>query len=588
MDAPVAGEVVDEAFGNGDLVLDGAGLALFVDGQRDQCGAVLLGQPGDLREAGLGSVAVLVVDGVDDGAAAELLQARLDDRDLGGVQDDRQGGGGREEACELLHVGDAVAAHVVHAQVEHVRALADLVARHLHAVVPARFQHGVAELLGAVGVGALADRHVRGVLAEGHGLVERGRAGLGLRVALGDLGTAHALHDLAQVLRGGTAAAADQGESVLADEGLLGVGELVGGQRVVRAVLGQDGQAGVGHAGERQPGVAREVAQVLAHLGGAGGAVQAEHVDAEGLQRRDGRADLRAEQHRARGLDRDGADQRHGDAVRVHGAAGADERGLRLEEVLGGLHQEGVGAAGEEALGVDLVGVAEGVVADVAEGGELGAGAHGAQDPALLAGGGGDLVGDLAGDAGGGLVELEVAVRDVVLGEGRVVSAERVGGDAVDARSEVGLVHRADDVGAGDAEDLVAPLELLEVLHARVLRLEHRPHGPVGHDHTGGERLSEGVGPGLGVCGRVRQRGHGYAPWDATAVGFAPPPMSRVHAVRVTARPGTRMGRPTWRTAFCGGGSPGASGRRQCLEHFPALARGRHRPILFSIVEPHE
>lgn len=51
MDAPVAGQVVDEALGDGDLVLDGAGLALLVDGQRDQGGAVLLREPGDLREA---------------------------------------------------------------------------------------------------------------------------------------------------------------------------------------------------------------------------------------------------------------------------------------------------------------------------------------------------------------------------------------------------------------------------------------------------------------------------------------------------------------------------------------------------------
>ena len=41
VDAPVAGQVVDEPLGDGDLVLGGAGLALLVDGQRDQRGAVL-------------------------------------------------------------------------------------------------------------------------------------------------------------------------------------------------------------------------------------------------------------------------------------------------------------------------------------------------------------------------------------------------------------------------------------------------------------------------------------------------------------------------------------------------------------------
>lgn len=291
----------------------------------------------------------------------------------------------------------------------------------------------------------------------------------------------------------------------------------------MRALLGQDGQAGVGHAGERDAGVAREVAQVLAHLGGAGGAVQADHVDAQGLQRGQGRADLRAEEHGAGGLDGDGADQRDGDPEGLHGPAGTDDRGLRLQEVLGGLDEQRVGAAGEQALGVDLVGVTDLRVGDVAQRGELGAGAHGAEDPALLSGGGGELVGDLAGDARAGLGQLEIAFGDVVLGEGRVVRAEGVGLDAVHAHREVRLVDGAHDVGAGDVEDLVAAFELLEVLHGGVLRLEHRSHGSVGDDHAGRERLPEGIGPGLGVSGQGGQRSHGCAPWDATAVGFAPP-----------------------------------------------------------------
>ncbi|GAA3110324.1 hypothetical protein GCM10020254_65490 [Streptomyces goshikiensis] len=316
------------------------------------------------------------------------------------------------------------------------------------------------------------------------------------------------LDDLAQVLRGGAAAAADQGQAVLADESLLGVGELARGQRVVRAVLAEDGQARVRHAGQRDPGVAGEVAQVLAHLRGAGGAVQADHVDAQRLQRGEGRADLGAQQHGAGGLDGDGADQRHADAEGLHGAPGADDGGLGLEEVLGGLDEQRVGAAGDQALGVGLVGVADGRVLDVAEGGELGAGAHRAEDPALLPGGGGELVGDLAGDAGAGFRELEVALGDVVLGEGGEVGAEGVGLDAVHADREVLLVDGAHDVGAGDVEDLVAAFEVLEVLKGGVLRLEHRSHGSVGDDHAGRERLSEGIGPVLRVGGQVRQRGH--------------------------------------------------------------------------------
>ena len=51
-------------------------------------------------------------------------------------------------------------------------------------------------------------------------------SGRGSRV--GAAGAAHPLDDLAQMLRRRAAAAADQGEAVLADEGLLGVGQLPG------------------------------------------------------------------------------------------------------------------------------------------------------------------------------------------------------------------------------------------------------------------------------------------------------------------------------------------------------------------------
>ncbi|MNW59188.1 hypothetical protein D3C74_370930 [compost metagenome] len=55
-----------------------------------------------------------------------------------------------------------------------------------------------------------------------------------------------------------------------------------------------------------------------------------------------------------------------------------------------------------------------------------------------------------------------------------------------------------DDVGSRDVEDLVAALELLVVLEARVLLLDHGPHGAVGDDHAGAQGLGEGGGSGVG------------------------------------------------------------------------------------------
>ncbi|GAA3061795.1 hypothetical protein GCM10020254_02050 [Streptomyces goshikiensis] len=148
----------------------------------------------------------------------------------------------------------------------------------------------------------------------------------------------------------------------------------------------------------------------------------------------------------------------------------------------------------------------------MAEGGQLGAGAHRAEDPALLPGGGGELVRGLAGDPGARLRQLEVALRDVVLGEGGEVRAEGIGLHTVHADGEIRLVDRPDDIGAGDVQNLVAAFEVLEIIEGGVLRLEHGAHGAVGDHHAGRERLTEGIGAVPAVTGKGWQRGHGKAP----------------------------------------------------------------------------
>ena len=77
---------------------------------------------------------------------------------------------------DLVHVGGAVAADVVDADVEDVGALLLLLAGHRDARVPVAVEHRLAELLGAVGVGALADRQVGELLLERREAVDRGGA----------------------------------------------------------------------------------------------------------------------------------------------------------------------------------------------------------------------------------------------------------------------------------------------------------------------------------------------------------------------------------------------------------------------------
>ena len=174
---PVLGQVVDQPAGDPHLPLRGPGLALLVDGQRHHRRAVLDDQLHDLGEPGVGPVAVLVVDRVDHRPAAETLQPGLQHGRLGRVEHDRQGGGGGQPEGELAHVGGAVAADVVDVEVEQVRAVADLGAGDVDAVVPALGQQRLAERLRPVGVGPLADGQIAGVLAERHLGVQRGRGG---------------------------------------------------------------------------------------------------------------------------------------------------------------------------------------------------------------------------------------------------------------------------------------------------------------------------------------------------------------------------------------------------------------------------
>ncbi len=53
------------------------------------------------------------------------------------------------------------------------------------------------------------------------------------------------------------------------------------------------------------------------------------------------------------------------------------------------------------------------------------------------------------------------------------------------------------DVGAGDVEDLVAPVQAVEVVERQVVLLQHRAHRSVRHDDSLRERSTKR----LGLCG---------------------------------------------------------------------------------------
>jgi hypothetical protein len=83
-----------------------------------------------------------------------------------------------------------------------------------------------------------------------------------------------------------------------------------------------------------------------------------------------------------------------------------DERGLRLEQVVHGLHEEQVAATVEQPAGLDLVRVTEVGEGDVAEARELRARPDRPGDVPGAPVAGLPVARDLAGDAGGGEVDV--------------------------------------------------------------------------------------------------------------------------------------------------------------------------------------
>ena len=123
-----------------ELPVGGAGLALLVDREADR-------RPAPYSRARLDHAVAGASPRASPSSrlaelrmrlAAEVLQPGLHHRRLGGVEHQGERGLGGEARRDLVHVDGAVAADVVDADVEDVRAFLDLLACHLHAACPSR------------------------------------------------------------------------------------------------------------------------------------------------------------------------------------------------------------------------------------------------------------------------------------------------------------------------------------------------------------------------------------------------------------------------------------------------------------------
>ncbi len=468
-------------------------------------------------------LALFEVRGVEQCLAAVVLQTCFEHLRLGGVEDERQRRLGGEPARDLIHVERAVAADVVDTHIEDVRPFLHLLARHLHATVEVAFEHRVAELPGAVRVGAFADREVCKLLFERHVRVDRGATRLELGRAQHRGAVIEALDDGSQVRGRGAATTSDDVEAELRRKPFVCVREQGRCEVVMRVTVDDARQSRVREGRQERARVLGEVAQVLGHLGGTGCTVHADDVGTHRFEGGQRRADLGADEHAPRRLHRDLHHDR--DRIRQPGAShrgpGSVDRGLGLEEVVHGLDQQHVDAAGDEAVDLQAVVVAQRRVLDLTERREPGARSDRTDDEAGPAVGGvtgGDFPGELRGLA----VELEGPIGEAVLVQDQREGAEGGRLHTVDAGREELVVHLGDEIGAGRDELLVASFQRFaaEIIGPEVVPLHPRPECTVEDEDTLVERVEERVhgpaadrrGGSSGVGHRTRLRGRMTAP----------------------------------------------------------------------------
>ncbi len=338
-------------------------------------------------------------------------------------------------------------------------ALLDLFTSHGHAGVPIGLEHGLAKLLRAVGIGALADHQKRGVLVEGDLGVDRRRTGFGLDMASGRSEVCTRLHHRGQVRRSRAAASPDHRDAELADELAVEFGQLLGGQVIVHGAVDHGGKAGIGQARHRDRGVTSEVVQRFEHLGRSGRAVEADDVDIHGFESTQRGTDLGAGEHGAGELDGDLHLEGQTNAGGSHGPAGAVDGGLRLEEVEDGLDDDQVNAALDQCCGLLFIEAPKVGIPNLTEGRELRSRPDAPSDPPGSIRGG-VVVCRGSGETSGGQVQLSHPVGLSIFGQYRCEGPERVGLDHVASDFEKRPVDPVHRIRTADDQELIAAFEI--------------------------------------------------------------------------------------------------------------------------------
>ena len=180
----------------------------------------------------------------------------------------------------------------------------------------------------------------------------------------------------------------------------------------------------------------RQVANVLAHLFGPRGAVQANHIGLHGIKGNQGCTDFGSRQHSTRQLDRHLHLNGNFSAYLSHGIPAAVHACLDSEKVKLGFEQQEVNATSDESSRLLRNLITQFLVANVAERGKAGARPNRASHKSRLLWCR-IIIGGLPGNTCRHLIEFFGSIPEAVLVERGAHSAKGVGLDNVCARVKV-------------------------------------------------------------------------------------------------------------------------------------------------------
>ena len=455
-----------------------------------------MADPGLLFE---GLLSFFEADGIDYPLALDALEPGLDDGEIGAVDHDRHPGDvrlGGDSVEELGYHFFRFEQPLVHVDVDDVGSPLHLLAGHIDRrfVVPLFDQAG--ETARAGDVGALADHGEVGVGVDDEGFhaAVAGKRGRGGKRAgwfsRDDLG------DGSDVIRAGAAAAAHHVEQPFGGVLPQLFGHLCRGFVVFAHLVGE---AGIQVAGEVGGSDGGQIFDGGAHIHGSHAAVDSEGEQVyvfHGIPERFG---CLAGQGAVAGIaegDRDYDRQTNSGVVEV--LLNGVEARLEGEGVEDGFDQEEVDAPFDKAPHLGVISSGDLIETVGAEAGVVDVGGEGQGDPGRADGTGhkarlvgrlrGKVSGGAPGDLGGGDVDfLHLVLKAVILQRDRGC-VEGVGLDQIGTGFQVVAMDFFDDLGAGEAEEIVASFErerMVPEQAAPIVRfiqavaLDHGAHGAV-------------------------------------------------------------------------------------------------------------